>query len=436
MRMLVPPLLCLALGTVAQVPINGPMPGHVSLSEATIWLQCQGPCSAWLEYWDTARPDSVLRSPVQGSEALRAHAMDFVLADLLPGTRYGYRVVLNGQAVDLGGPLRFRTQPLWKHRTDPPAFTVALGSCAYINEAANDRPGEPYGGDYGIFGAIADKAPDVMLWLGDNVYLRETDLGGRSGYLHRYTHARSTPDLQRLLRGTHHYAIWDDHDFGPNDADGSWVRSATAREVFGIFWPNPTLGVPGAEGTTATMFTHADVDFFLLDNRTHRVPGNLATDRPAMLGQGQVDWLIRALKYSGAPFKLVAVGSQVLNSEAVHETYATMAVERAELLRRIEQEGITGVVFLTGDRHFTELSRVGLADGRTLHDLTVSPLTSGPYEPREKNTNRVEGTLVTERNFATLTFSGARKKRTMLVQVFDAGGTLLWERAVPQEKAH
>lgn len=78
--------------------------------------------------------------------------------------------------------------------------------------------------------------------------------------------------------------------------------------------------------------------------------------------------------------------------------------------------------------------RALLPDGRTLCDLTVSPLTSTPYKPKESNTSRVEGTLVTERNFALLTFSGERRKRTMLLQVFDAGGTLLWERAILQEQ--
>jgi alkaline phosphatase D len=128
----------------------------------------------------------------------------------------------------------------------------------------------------------------------------------------------------------------------------------------------------------------------------------------------------------------VAIGSQVLNDAAVYENYATMPQERAELLRRIEEEGIHGVVFLTGDRHFTELSEVKLKDGRVLYDLTVSPLTSGVYKAKETNTNRVDGTIVEQRNFATLSFSGTLKERVMLIRVFDAKGTLLWERTIPR----
>jgi alkaline phosphatase D len=146
-----------------------------------------------------------------------------------------------------------------------------------------------------------------------------------------------------------------------------------------------------------------------------------------------LDWLVRALKYSNAPFKLVAVGSQVLNTAAVYENYATIAAERAELLRRIEAEGIKGVVFLTGDRHFTQLSALRLKDGRIVHDLTVSPLTSGVHNPQEQNDHQVEGTQVVQRNFATLTFRGKRRERVMDIRVFDATGTLLWERTMPSE---
>lgn len=409
------------------------MVGHVDMLEANIWLQCHGPCTAALQVWPDGAPDSLWHVPAQRSDARSGHALTFVVDGLRPGRTYQYQVAVNGITLPMDAPLSFSTQPLWRWRTDPPSFTVALGSCTYINEEAYDRPGKPYGGEYGIFEAIAARQPDIMLWLGDNIYLREPDWGSRSGYLHRYTHTRSNPDMQRLLRTAKHYAIWDDHDFGPNDADGSWVLGDLAREMFGLFWANPTVGVPGVEGTT-TMFNHGDVDFFLLDNRTHRVPGDLRTSTPAMLGAAQLDWTIRALKASKAPFKLVAVGSQVLNSDPVYENYSTMPAEREELLRRIDEEGITGVVFLTGDRHFTELSSLTLKDGRTIWDLTVSPLTSGPYDRNEANRHRVEGTLLNERNFAVLTFSGPRKERRMDIRVYDAQGELRWERSIAEER--
>jgi alkaline phosphatase D len=432
MSRLLPFALCLAGPLAAQPLINGPLAGPPDLMEVTIWMQCHGACSAALTYWPVGEPAKAVTTRPQTSDPDKAHAMDFRLGPLLPGTEYRYTVSVDGAKVSLPDTLTFRTQTLWKHRTDPPPFKLALGSCTYINEPEYDRPGRAYGGHYGIFDAIADQKPDLMLWLGDNVYLREPDWGSRSGFLHRYTHTRSTPEMQRLLRTTTHAAIWDDHDFGPNNSDASFAGAELSREVFDLFWPNPTNGVPGVEGNTS-MFSYYDADIYLMDDRTFRVPGDMKTSEPAMLGKAQVEWLIRAMKSSGATFKLVAIGSQVLNPAAVYETMSTIPKERDELLHRIEEEGIRGVVFLTGDRHFTELSRLKLKDGRTIYDLTTSPITSGPYAPKETNDLRVEGTVVDQRNFSTLEFAGAKGARTMLIRVFDGAGKQLWERAIPQE---
>ncbi|MGV3638503.1 MAG: alkaline phosphatase D family protein [Flavobacteriales bacterium] len=427
-------LLVLLAGQLAAQPlINGPMTGPPDLMEVTVWTQCPGGCSASITYWPAQTPEKSTTTRTMLSDPDRAHAMDFRLGPLNPGTEYRYVLHSASGKSERHDTLSFRTQALWKFRTDPPPFNVALGSCAYINESAHDRPGRAYGDAYGIFNAIADKKPDLMMWLGDNIYLREPDWGSWSGFMHRYTHTRSTPELQRLLRSTAHAAIWDDHDFGPNDGDASFVGAGMARDAFDLFWPNPSNGVPGVEGTT-NMFSYYDVDFFLMDDRSFRVAADMKTSEPAVLGKAQVEWLIRALKYSDASFKCVAVGSQVLNTSGVFENYSSVPKEREELLRRIEEEGIKGVVFLTGDRHFTELSALKLKDGRTLYDLTTSPLTSGPYAPKEQNDLRVEGTVVAERNFSMIGVSGAKGARTMTIRVFDGTGKQLWERSIAQDQ--
>ena len=90
-------------------------------------------------------------------------------------------------------PLRFRTPALWRYRTDPPPLRIAIASCFYVNEPAFDRPGTPYGSSFEILAAITARRPDVMVWLGDNTYMREADWYTRTGILHRYTHTRHSP---------------------------------------------------------------------------------------------------------------------------------------------------------------------------------------------------------------------------------------------------
>lgn len=432
MRAFLLPLFLLPIGITAQPLINGPMPGHTDHFESTIWLQCQGPCNVELEYWKAGSDGPSQRTGIQQGDRRKAYAMEFVLDGLEPGEWYTYQAWVNGKRLVTPDPLLFRTQGLWKWRTDPPDIVMAAGSCAYINEKAYDRPdgpNGPYGGGYEIFNSIADTRPDLMLWLGDNAYLREPDWGSWTGYLHRYTHTRSTPEMQRLLRSTQHYAIWDDHDFGPNDADGSFINAGLAREAFDLFWPNPK-GRPTGLRTNTTMFSWSDVDFFLLDDRTERIPPDVSTAVPTILGKDQIDWLIRALDQSDATFKIVALGGQFLNDAALFENYATVPAERQEIIDRIHAEGIDGVVFLTGDRHFTELSEMRLPNGRMIYDLTVSPLTSRAYASKEENRLAVPGTRVTERNFALLGVSGPRKERTLTISIHDTNGGTIWEQRI------
>jgi alkaline phosphatase D len=156
----------------------------------------------------------------------------------------------------------------------------------------------------------------------------------------------------------------------------------------------------------------------------------VVTAKPTLLGQTQIDRLIQMLKYSDASFKVVALGGQFLNTAAVYENYATYPEERQQLIDRIGTEGITGVVFLTGDRHHSDMSRLELKDGNVIQELTVSPLTSGVHAKKEDNTLAVPGTYVEQRNFATLRFHGPKKERVLTITVHDESGKPLWSRDV------
>jgi alkaline phosphatase D len=417
---------------------SGPMLGYAELTEASVWIQTTAAADVRLRYWPEGK-----RAESRTTAALRAdektdHTALFVIPSLEPGTRYGYEILIGGAPATFaaGGTSGvLNTQTFWQWRSDPPDFTVAFGSCYYANEPKMDRPGTPYGSDPKIFRTIAAMKPDVMLWLGDNVYYREPDFGSVGAMKRRNALARQEPALQPLLSSAHHYAIWDDHDFGPNDS--IWVnRFATeSLEIFKRYWANPTYGardIPGAFG----QFSWGDVDFFLIDDRFYRTPERLPeSPDKTMLGREQLRWLQHSLYYSRAPFKVVVNGSQVLNSNSVNESFAHYVREQKELLDWIVQNRIRGVVFLSGDRHETELLRVTPNAFYTLYDFTSSPLTAGLTNPmpreEENNPLRVPGTLVNDiHSFGMLTFSGTCNERTLEMQVYDREGKRRWTHTI------
>lgn len=404
----------------------GPMVGYADMMEAQVWVQCTQEASVQLAYWKASAPtDTSYSEPIttHKKQAFTAH----LLADEVePGTKYRYHILVNGVAESFPYPLEFATPPLWQWREDPPNLSIALGSCTFINEPAYDRPGNPYGGDYEIFESIHAKDPDIMLWLGDNTYLREVDWYTRTGIIHRHTHTRSTPEMQALLASRSHYAIWDDHDYGPNNSDRSFSRKALTKEAFSMFWANPSYGVADWGGITSS-FEWGDAQFFLLDNRSFRTPNRKKTETRTILGEDQLNWLIDALVGSQATFKFVCIGGQVLNTTQMFETYANVAPEeRLKLLHTIVQEGIKNVIFLDGDRHNSEVSKYE-SDGITIYDITSSPLTSGSHShPEEPNLLRVEGSYIGERNFTILQLSGPRKERKLRVTSYNVQGESLW----------
>ncbi len=409
---------------------SGPMLGYSDMKETLLWVQTKSQAKVKFEYWEKGKPEQKFTTEEIYTNKQTAFTAKAIADKVEPGRRYEYALYINGQKVERPYPLEFQTQPLWLWRTDPPEFTIALGSCYYANEEQYDRPGRGYASNYDIFKSIFSKKPDVMLWLGDNIYLREPDWNTREGILHRHTHARSLPELQPLLASTHHYAIWDDHDYGPNDHDRSFWNKETTLEAFKLFWGNPAYGVAGLNGITGQA-QWGDVEIFLLDNRYNRTPNARKTQTRTILGEAQFQWLIDALVTSKATFKLIAIGGQVLNSVAEYETYENVAPEeKARLIQTITDEGIKGVIFLDGDRHHTELSKLDRTGTYPLYDLTGSPLTSGVSvnAAKEENAHRIHGTIITEHNFGILKFSGKQNERVMTITIYNKDGNPLWTR--------
>ncbi len=423
-------VLFLSLSTFAQSLIqSGPMNGYSEMREAVVWVQMKEACEVQLIYWADSLPAKKLKSQVIQVISDNAFIAHLTANELEPGLRYAYQITANGKVQTEGRQLSFKTQDLWQFRKNPANFTIAAGSCVYINEPEYDRPGRKFGSDFDILEKIADAKPDMMLWLGDNTYLREADWFSKTGIMKRYTHTRSVTELQRLLATTQHYAIWDDHDFGPNDATGAFPQRDKTLDAFKLFWANNGCGVHGLGGITSA-FQFNDIDFFLLDNRWYRSHPELVSAPSQMLGKEQIDWLIEILKYSQAPFKIIAVGGQILNDAKVYENYSNYEIERELLLDRIATEGITGVVFLTGDRHHAELIKVN-HKGTVMYDLTTSPMTSGAHKAGDNaTTNRVDGTLYLEHNFALLEVSGPRQERQLKIRLMSKDGLEVWNHTI------
>lgn len=414
----------------------GPMVGYSAMREVAVWVQTKSPAKVKFIYWNVAESKKKYSSRevlTKESDAFTAH---IVIDNLEPGQKYNYEININGKKIAFSYELKFQTQELWQWRKDAPEFNFVTGSCLYINEPQYDRPGKPYGSDYQILKSIYDKHPDFMLWLGDNLYLREADYDSWGGIIKRYTHDRALPELQPVLGSMHHYAIWDDHDFGPNDSDRGYSLKEKTFEAFKLFWANPTYGINNKPGITTT-FQWGDVDFFLLDDRYNRTPNDRKSGNREMFGDEQIQWLIDNLVRSKAPFKIIATGGQMLNpvEKDYLEIFNRFPEEKEKLLNLISEEKISGVIFLTGDRHHSELTKLSREGNYPLYDFTISSFTAGISPGKDElNILRVPGKISDEHNFAIFNVSGKNKNRVLKCSVFDINGKLLWDYSINENE--
>lgn len=438
-RRLALPWLLLALqaaGASAATLAGGPMAGPATAERVGIWLMTDAPAQVQLEYWPHGQPDAVQRSTPVAASPERGLTARVELDGLQAATRYAYRVLLDGTPVELGEAPAFTTAP-----ADPAApreLLIATASCTYVPDPPYEVTKDSFGAGFEIFDTVAARRPDVMLWLGDNIYYRDSDFepaDEAAARMHRrWAATRSFAPLQRLLRTGQHVAIWDDHDYGPNNANRDFALKATALAHFKDYWANPGYGLPDVAGTF-TRVPLGDVELFLLDDRYHR--DDDASEDPArtMLGAAQLEWLKGALRDSRATFKLVANGSRMLSDRPSPEQrggegWHNFPAERQAFIDWLTAQRIDGVFFVSGDIHYTHLTERERPGTYPLTELTCSPLTARVH-PRPFPVREVPGTLVTQRNFCTLAFSGPAGARLLRVSAWDAAGTRLWQAEFP-----
>jgi alkaline phosphatase D len=190
------------------------------------------------------------------------------------------------------------------------------------------------------------------------------------------------------------------------------------------------------------MTTWGDADIFMTDDRWWRSADKMmdsVNGKPnphkQMLGAQQMEWLKNSLLYSTATFKIIAVGSQVLNPVSPYDTWWNFPAEYDEFMNFLKEYKIPGVIFLTGDRHHSEIIKVERPGTYPLYDITVSPLTSGTHKfggPEKTNAYRVIG-IDEKQNYGKFSFSGERGNRRLTVEYMGLKGEKLGEWSITEK---
>ena len=271
---------------------------------------------------------------------------------------------------------------------------IAFGSCG-----TQEKP-------MPILYEITKFNPDVFVYLGDNIYGDTHDMKvleakyNKLGSKDEFKHLKSKVPLI--------YATWDDHDYGKNDAGKEYSKKVESKEVFLNFWGEPENTERRKRPGIYTSYYHKahgkTLQFIILDTRTfrdkhirrnkkekhpiwkndykaHEKPGN------TFLGHAQWQWLEKELK-KNADIRIIASSSQFGHDYNGYESWTLFPFERKKMLKLIQSTRAEGVIFISGDVHWGEISKLQEKNLYPIYDITSSGINKS-WGSFEANTARI-----------------------------------------------
>lgn len=398
--------------------MEGPMLGHVSATEAGIWVRVSGEFPVKAELSESAGFGESVWTNEEVASVEKDLAVHLVATGLKPGTAYFYRVYIADKPIGFG--VDEAAHPVLKTAPGGPAkFRIGFGSCARVSRVRDQK----------IWDVVAAQKPDLFFWVGDNIY--GDSLVPELTLAEEYRRQRNVERLQPVNWSVPQLAVWDDHDFALNDHDGSNPVKDRALKVFQWYWHNPSYGLPGTPGVFF-QYAYGGVDFFFLDCRYHR-DSNEAPDGPGktFLGAGQLAWLKEGLKASKAPFKVLISGSGWTAAKgAGGDSWSSALHERNALFDYIRDEKVGGVVLLSGDTHTGECNAIDWSrhGGYDLYDLVSSPLAQNASTGWRERSPEVRVRPGFEKpNAGFIDFDLTAKKPTLSFVLYGDDGAPAWE---------
>lgn len=276
----------------------------------------------------SADDSQVISSPPTSAD--RFGIAKFTIDGLLPGSDYDYRVLVDGVPDEGRGYGEFRTPA-----DGAMSFDVVLASCART------------GSNGAVFDAMTEEDALLYLALGDAHYgnIDSTEVGP---FLDAYDYMLTRPGQAAFYRSTPLAYVWDDHDYGPNDADSSAPGRAAVARAYRSVVPSADLV---DEVSIYQAFTIGRVRFVMTDARSQKTA-------ETMLGDAQRAWLIDELTTASRTHALVVWANSVPwvgEARAGGDGWSGYADERRAIADAMDAADVDNLVMVSGDAHMVAL---------------------------------------------------------------------------------
>ncbi len=315
---------------------------------------------------------------------------------------------------------------------------IAFGSCA---KHWQPQP---------IWDAVLAAKPELWLFLGDNIY---GDTDGKTAWLvsreqmaGEWNRLADKPEFQKARKEIPMMATWDNHDYGSHSGGTEFLVKEVSKEVFLTFWREPEdslrwkrsgiydakiFGPPGRRVQVILLDTKYNRSSFKKDStskeerlKAGKVGGFLPDNDPEKthLGKEQWAWLEEELK-KPAEIRLLASSTQIIPNQKGMDEWGNFPLERQRLFNLITKTQANGVILLSGNVHFAEVSE-NKETAYPLVEFTSSGMTHvTELYGKAPNSFRVAGPFI-EHNFGLVEIDwDAKPSPTITLKAVGVDGT-------------
>jgi alkaline phosphatase D len=273
------------------------------------------------------------------------------------------------------------------------SYKLGLGSCLH-----QDHPAPAWT-------SLKKESIDTFFFLGDNIY-GDVPSGKLDNVIISYE--KLNTQMPEWLRKTEKLVIWDDHDYGLNDAGANYIYKAQSQQIYNDAWNidqnDPRRSREGIYFSKLKDIAGKKILIVGLDTRYFR--SNLIkignsykphkNSNTTILGPIQWQWLEKELSREH-DILILASSIQVLATEHRFEKWSNMPHERDKLLALLNKLS-SKVLIISGDRH-----RSGFYKQDNIYEFTSSSLNRGIF-PSYETDSLLLGKTYTQNNYGIVEF--------------------------------
>ncbi len=315
---------------------------------------------------------------------------------------------------------------VWSEQGAAPLESAALDSRQAITRLAFGSCFKNQLGKNGIWHSLARLKPQLFVFAGDTLYPSREDTESHLPRLEQaYDALADNAEFHAFRQQVPVLPVWDDHDYGRNDAGADFPYRRASEALFlerwgiaadderrsrdGIYFSR-LLGPPGKSAQLIVLDTRS-FRSPLKPTDTYGSPGReryVSDQSPekTMLGDAQWRWLEAQLQVD-TQLRLVVTSVQLLGDGHGWEGWHQLPGEQDRLLNMLQESGATPVFILSGDRHVAGFYERDIGGDTSLLEFTSSALNNVIPFPYRRNTLAEKGSyrlgeLYGEANFGLL----------------------------------